>query len=97
MQKHLPVSRIVWRSAASGFRHLRDEVRWLVASLPSLRGAVDADDLPLAFILRRDSQAEGGTPPEETFSPPANQVAPRRAGPVPAQRRAGRRRQPSSE
>jgi hypothetical protein len=97
MQKHLSVSRIIWRSAASGFRRLREEARWLMASLPNLRGAVDADDLPLAFILRRDSQAEGHTQPGETLSAPASQVAPRRASPALTPRRAGSRRQPSSE
>jgi hypothetical protein len=42
--------------AASGLRRLIDRVRVLMVGLPDLHDAFDPDDLPLAFILRRDSQ-----------------------------------------
>lgn len=48
---------IARHDAAAWCRALADRVQILVFSFPSLRDAFDADDLPLAFILKRDSRA----------------------------------------
>lgn len=56
MDKHSsPVTQATRRTAVSGLRHLLDEVQLAMVGLPDLHDAFDADDLPLAFILRRDS------------------------------------------
>lgn len=43
-------------AAAFRFRQLVDELKMLVGAFPDLRDAFDPDELPLEFILRRDSQ-----------------------------------------
>ena len=64
MHKHSsPVKQATRRTAVSGLRHLLDEVQLVMAGLPDLHDAFDADDLPLAFILRRDSQLAAGERP----------------------------------
>lgn len=45
------------RSAALRLRQLIDEVHLLTSAFPDLRDAFDPDELPIEFILRRDSQA----------------------------------------
>jgi hypothetical protein len=44
------------RGAEIRFRELLDELRFLTLSFPHLRDAVDRDDLPVDFILRRGSE-----------------------------------------
>lgn len=39
-------------------RQLIDEFRLLTSGFPDLRDAFDPDELPIEFILRRDSQRE---------------------------------------
>ena len=41
------------RGAEARFRELLDELDLLTLSFPHLRDAVDRDDLPITFILRR--------------------------------------------
>jgi hypothetical protein len=45
-------------AAAFGLRQLVDELGMLMDAFPDLRDAFDPDELPLEFILKRDSQAE---------------------------------------
>ena len=57
MQQHAsPVMQLAKRRTAIRLRHLLDEVQVLMASFPDLEDAVDADELPLPFIIRRDSR-----------------------------------------
>ena len=57
MQTHFsPTVRLTSRLAASSFRQLLDEFYLLLGSFPDLHDAFDPDELPLEFILRRDSQ-----------------------------------------
>ena len=67
MQKHSLPMRQVTRRSASGLRYLLEEVRLWTASLPDLHDAFDADELPLAFIVRRDSRPDASAEPRETF------------------------------
>jgi hypothetical protein len=46
------------RAAAFRLRQLMDHLSLLVSAFPDLRDAFDPDELPLEFILKRDSQAE---------------------------------------
>ena len=46
------------RAAAFRLRQLLGHLSLLVSAFPDLRDAFDPDELPLAFILKRDSQAE---------------------------------------
>jgi hypothetical protein len=50
------LSQLTRPRAASRLRRLLDEVQMLMASFPDLRDAFDADELPAAFILKRDSR-----------------------------------------
>jgi hypothetical protein len=52
----LPLLERALNAVALGFRLLRNEIRLLIGSLPRLRDAFDADELPVTFILRRDSR-----------------------------------------
>jgi hypothetical protein len=56
MEKHSSPMKLTKRRAAFRLRHLLDEFRLLMASFPDLQDSFDADELPLAFILRRDSR-----------------------------------------
>lgn len=47
------------RGAEVRFRELLDEIKVLTLSFPHLRDAVDRDDLPLQFILRRGQERAG--------------------------------------
>ena len=47
------------RGAEVRFRELVDEMRVLTLSFPHLRDAVDRDDLPVEFILRRGEEKAG--------------------------------------
>jgi hypothetical protein len=100
MQKHSsPMMRLTKRRAAFRLRHLLDEFNFLIASFPDLHDAFDADELPLAFILRRDSRltkASGG--PRQTISPSPNSSARwRTTSSSGIHSRGGRRKQMSDE
>jgi hypothetical protein len=57
MNNHSPdMLQLTMRRAVSGVRQLVDKIRILMVSFPDLRDAFDADELPIAFILKRDSQ-----------------------------------------
>ena len=45
-----------WRRASVGLHSLVDELRLLMSGLPDPKDAFDPDELPLTFILRRDSR-----------------------------------------
>jgi hypothetical protein len=61
--------RLTKRRAAFRLRHLQDEFDFLMASFPDLHDAFDADELPLAFILQRDSRpTDTSTGPRKTPS-----------------------------
>jgi len=47
------------RGADARFRELLDELNILTLSFPHLRDAVDRDDLPIKFILRRGRDRAG--------------------------------------
>ena len=49
---------VVKRAAASRLRQLWNELAMLMGSFPDLRDAFDPDELPLEFILKRDSQTD---------------------------------------
>jgi hypothetical protein len=97
MRKHSsPARPATAHRAASGLRHLLDEAQVLMLAVPDLHDAFDADDLPLAFILRRDSQVDAVGPPDTT-APRASHVDRRPTRAVPARRRGGPRKQMSGE
>jgi hypothetical protein len=43
------------RNAATEFRALVDELKFLLDMFPHLRDSYDPDELPVKFILKRDS------------------------------------------
>lgn len=54
MAKHSShILELAKRGADARFRELLDELNMLTLSFPHLRDAVDRDDLPVKFILRR--------------------------------------------
>jgi hypothetical protein len=54
MPKHAShILELAKRGAEVRFRELRDEMKFLTLSFPHLKDAVDNDDLPLTFILRK--------------------------------------------
>ena len=98
MEKHSSPIQLTKRRAAFRLRHLLDEFHLLTASFPHLQDAFDADELPLAFILRRDSRlSEPDIQPSETFSPRPNNSVRRRTRPPRAPNRGGPRKQLSDE
>ena len=54
-QQTVKMDKFSERRMAVKLRRLLDELRLLTASFPDLRDAFDPDELPLAFILERDS------------------------------------------
>ena len=44
------------RGAERRFRELMNELSFLIGSFPHLNDAFDADELPVSFIIRRDSR-----------------------------------------
>jgi hypothetical protein len=100
MQKHSsPMMRLTKRRAAFRLRHLLDEFNFLMATFPDLHDAFDADELPLAFILKRDSRlTKASAGPRQTFSPRPNNSAPRQTTSSSGiHRRGGRRKQMPDE
>lgn len=93
-----PVMPLTRRGAAVRVRQLLSELHLLTRSFPDLHDAFDADELPLAFILRRDSRLVKGSPePPERFSPRTDDPVRRPIMPSRAQSRRGRRKQMSDE
>src|SRR5688572_8839493 len=61
MRNHsLPIVQLTRARAAFSFDPLLTELQLLMGAFPDLQDAFDADELPLAFILKRDSHL---TPP----------------------------------
>jgi hypothetical protein len=54
----LPTLDMIRQAAASSLRRMNDELQMLMSSFPNLRDAFDPDDLPVEFILKRDSHLE---------------------------------------
>jgi hypothetical protein len=70
----------VKRAAAFRLWQLRDELAMVMGSFLDLRDAFDPDELPLEFILKRDSQTD---PSVTRLTPmPARACATSRAAPV---------------
>ena len=98
MHEHSPdIAPLTRHRAAFRFRQLLDELHMLMGSFPDLHDAFDADELPLAFILKRDSgPVQPDTGPRRAFSVRAKNAVKRR----PASRRThtrGRRKQMPNE
>jgi hypothetical protein len=56
MNKHSSqLLQLITRRAGFTLHQLIDEIQLLTAAFPDLRDAFDADDLPIAFILKRDA------------------------------------------
>jgi hypothetical protein len=84
--------------AAFRVRQLLGELHLLVRSFPDLRDAFDADELPLAFILRRDSRLMKASPQRREKLPlGANDTVRRRTMRSRTRRRRGPRKQMSDE
>jgi hypothetical protein len=79
-------------------RQLLDEIHLLMGSFPDLRDAFDDDDLPIAFILERDSPLAGaGAKPPQALSPTAKTSSRRRTMSPRTRSRGGPRKQISGE
>lgn len=63
---------ITRRIAAVRVRQLIDEFQMLMSAFPDLHDAFDPDELPIEFILKRDSQLE----PSDTPNPVPPAVTP---------------------
>ena len=60
MPKHSSqILQLAKRGAEVRLRELLDELKVLTLSFPHLRDAVDRDDLPVEFILRRGEEKAG--------------------------------------
>ncbi|PYR89352.1 MAG: hypothetical protein DMF84_24320 [Acidobacteria bacterium] len=99
MRKHSSyVFQLTRHRAAFRLRQLLDEIQMLMGSFPDLRDAFDADELPVAFILKRDSRRS-----ERAFGGPKRMAASvdssheRRMKTNGAGSRARRRKQPSDD
>ena len=55
MAKSLSVFEVAGQRSADGFYEVVSRLRFLLGPLPYLPDAVSHDDLPISFILRRDS------------------------------------------
>lgn len=99
MQKHpSPGMQLTRRGAAFRVRQLLGELHLLVGSFPDLRDVFDADELPLAFILRRDSRLmKASSQRRERLPLAANDTVRRRTMRSRRQSRRGRRKQMSDE
>jgi hypothetical protein len=53
----LQTLQVIRRTAAARLRQISDTFQMLMSSLPNLRAAFDPDELPVEFILRRDSRS----------------------------------------
>lgn len=99
MQQHSsPMMQLTQLRAESRLRHLLDELHLLMVSFSDLRAAFDADELPLAFILRRDSRlTKASAAPQRTFSPRGNNPVRRRTMSSRTHSRGVRRKQLTDE
>jgi hypothetical protein len=98
MEKHSSPIQLTKRHAAFRLRQLLDEFHLLMASFPDLQDAFDADELPLAFILRRDSRlSDPGVQPSETLSRRPNNSVRRQTRSSRTPDRGGRRKQMSDD
>jgi hypothetical protein len=98
MENHSSRMQLTKRRAALRLRQLLDEIHLLMASFPDLQGAFDADELPLAFILRRDSRpSERGIQSSATFSRRPNNSVRRRTKASRTPKRGGPRKQMSDD
>ena len=60
MAKHSSqILNLARRGAEVRLRELLDELKFLTLSFPHLRDAVDRDDLPVKFLLRRGEEKAG--------------------------------------
>lgn len=67
MPKHSShILELARRGAEVRFRELLDELKLLTVSFPHLRDAVDGEDLPVNFILRRGEEKAGPVQAERT-------------------------------
>lgn len=62
------------RGAEARFRELLDELNVLTLSFPHLRDAVDRDDLPIKFILRRGRDKASAPPTRRKMSAKARKA-----------------------
>lgn len=86
------------RGAVSRVRQLLGELHLLMGSFPDLHDAFDADELPLAFILRRDSRLLKASPQRrERLLRDANDSVRPPTMPSLTQSRRGRRKQMPDE
>jgi glycine cleavage system aminomethyltransferase T len=93
-----PMLQLARRRAASRLRQLVDEIQMLMVSFSDLRDAFDADELPIAFILKRDSQRlEPEFRGREAISASADDAADRRIRTTGGARHSGRPKQPSDD
>ena len=99
MQTHSsPPMQLTKRLVASRLRQLLDELHLLLGSFPDLQDAVDPDELPLEFILRRDSQpTDDGVKSSTTPSQRVSNAVHQRSISSRAQSRGGHRKQISDE
>jgi hypothetical protein len=99
MQKHSsPVMQLTKRRAAFRVRQLLDEFQLLMAAFPDLHDAFDPDELPLAFILERDSRlTRADAEPSRRLPPGANTLVRPRTMSSRTQSRGRRRKQMSDE
>jgi hypothetical protein len=78
MAKHPPhILELARRGADARFRELLDELNMLTLSFPHLRDAVDGEDLPVKFILRRGrdkAQKAGAAPKRRKLSATARKA-----------------------
>ena len=91
-----PMKQVTGRSA-SGLRYLLEEVRLWTASLPDLHDAFDADGLPLAFRMRRDSRPDASAEPREPSGTHASHPDRRPTRAVHVRRHGAPRKQMSNE
>ena len=92
------MAQLTKRRAAFRLRQLLDEFHLLMGSFPDLEDAFDPDELPLAFILRRDSGlTDDGLKSSTAASQAAGNMVRRRTVSSRAQSRNGRRKQISDE
>jgi hypothetical protein len=83
------------RGAEARYRELLDEVKMLTTSFPHLRDAIDRDELPVNFLLRRGrdtAQLRATTRRTRGWSPAARRAAAARMKAYWARRKAGRKK-----
>jgi hypothetical protein len=99
MRKHSSnVFQLTRHRAAFRLRQLLDEIQMLLGSIPDLRDAFDADELPVAFILKRDSRrSERPFRGTKRMAASGDASHERRIKTNGARSRAGHRKQPSDD